>query len=1603
MTANGSVGDRIRPGELRPDLLSSLTRPASFAGDRTAARTAILREAEAALGRLVDPAARGQAARFLGFWSEGVATEDLLERSAEDIAGAALSLWDLALQRTQGAATVRVRQPRAATEGWRTRNAIAEIVTDDMPFLVDSAVGALAQAGRQVHLVVHPILTVERDAKGRALDFHATDASSGSRESLIQIAFAAGDAAELAAVASALKRAMADVRGAVSAFPAMRDRLAEAARTLTLATGGFDPAERDEAVAFLDWLGQDHFVLLGARRYALEPDGTPRIVPQSGLGVLASPSLPVWDVMRDPASVPDAVRIWLRTPLPISVAKANMRATVHRSQHADTVLVQRFDAAGKVEGADLFFGLFASDAYNRSPRSIPVLRRKVAAVIERAGTGPDTHDGRSLRNILETWPRDELFQATVEELYQAARGVLPLAHRQRVALFARPDRFERYVSALVYVPRDLMDTRLRERVGAMLAEAYAGRLSTAYVQLGDTPLARIHFIIATTPGSVPRPDLEALERAMAEVARNFRDRLARVLESEHGEARASHLLARWGDAMPAGYAEDHTAAEAMADIAAAEAALSRTTEGDGRLEIALSRPPGAPASSVRLRIVHAGGAVPLSQILPLIESLGLSAVTEQPYHLRPAAAPEVVLHVFTLRDPTGAAIELDTVAPALEAALDALWRGAVEVDGFNRLVLRAGLGWREAWLLRALQRWLKQIGFAFSGQAVAAALDTHPDAARLLLRRFSLRFDPSSTIARTAEQEASIDADWSMLLDTVENPDEDRILSRLMTALSAVLRTDFYAPRDPSVIALKLDSPRAGDMPSPRPFVEIFVHGARMEGCHLRGGKVARGGLRWSDRREDFRTEILGLMKAQQVKNAVIVPVGAKGGFVLKKPPTPTGEAGPDRDATLAEGIACYRLLVGSMLDLADSYDIQGAIVPCRHLRRDGDDPYIVAAADKGTAAFSDIANGLSADRDFWMGDAFASGGSQGYDHKKLGITAKGAFVCLARHFREMGVDLFRDPVTVAGVGDMSGDVFGNGLLESPNLRLLAAFDHRHIFLDPDPDPATAFAERQRLFALPRSAWSDYDRAAMSRGGIVLDRRSKTVALTPEVMALLRLTEPRSTPETVLKAILRLPVDLLYFGGIGTYLKASTESQADAGDRANDGIRIDATELQAKVVGEGANLAVTMAARIEASLRGIRIDTDALHNSGGVDCSDHEVNIKIALAPEVAAGRLDPAARSTLLAAMAGEVSAHVLATNFAQALAVSLDTRHAAQMASHARLLGLLETEGRLDRAVAGLPNAATLRRRALDGRGLTRPEAGTLMAFAKLWLFDAILEDGIALDPAVEPDLVRYFPTQLRERFGGAIERHRLRAELIATILSNELVNRLGITGIGVICAEAGAPPGPAARAALAAREAFGLAARWDAALAAEAQGATVKEIYPRLIVLRRIQRGGTRWFLRHAGGQGIAEAARPYREPMARIWDELIARDPGGAATGSAGPEIVRLSAEGASMPASMDAWFAAGAAFGPDQVRGALARLPTAGSAVALIEDEVGDAQARLARSVLEQGSDSAVQAKLGARWTNAERALRLLAASEAEGEVAQLSAALSAARAIGALA
>ncbi|MBI4183609.1 MAG: NAD-glutamate dehydrogenase [Proteobacteria bacterium] len=1375
---------------------------------------------------------------------------DMVHQRAEDLYGQALAMWRFSQTRPPGRVRLRVYNPNPQEHGWSATHTVVEIVNDDMPFLVDSVSAALNRLDLLVQLVIHPIVWVQRNPRGERIRLAAPAEREGAagvvRESLIHVEInQQSDPAVFDAIGRELEAVLADVRVAVADWQPMRARLGEVMAEIGARHGRAEAEEVKEVQALLRWIGDDHYTFLGFRDHLFEgPDETARVRVDgnTALGLLRDPGRVIVDALRDGEAMPAEVREFLRQPDVLMINKANKRSTVHRSVHLDMIAVKRFDEEGRVTGIHTFVGLFTSVAYSLSPRQIPLLRRKLQKVVTRAGFPPASHDGKALVNILEGYPRDELFQIGEDELFTTALGILHLQDRQRLALFVRRDAFERFVSCLVFLPRDRYNTDLRETAGRILAESFNGRISTFYTQITDSPLARVHYIVRTRPGRIPDYDVDAIEARLTESARSWSDRLQEALVAEKGEEQGVRLLRAYGTAFPSNYTDRYTPREAVFDIDVLE-----TVHRSGRIGMNLYRPAGAGEDRLRFKIYNPGNAVPLSDALPVLENMGVRVVDEIFYEVRRAVDGKfAVIHDFGLLTRDGASVDAGEVRPKFHDAFEKIWTGAAENDPFNRLVVSAGLAARGVMVLRAFYKYLRQTGIAFSQDYVADTLGANPRLARLLVELFVARFDPDRRDQAEARSKQLLE-EFTQGLDAVANPDQDRILRRLLNLVEASLRTNYFqagADGGPKpYFSFKLASARVDELPVPRPMAEIFVYSPRMEGIHLRGGKVARGGIRWSDRREDFRTEVLGLMKAQMVKNAVIVPVGAKGGFIVKNPPAEGG-----RDALFAEGIACYKTLVRGMLDLTDNYKGAEVVHPPRVVRYDDDDPYIVAAADKGTATFSDIANELAAEYGFWLGDAFASGGSHGYDHKKVGITARGAWEAVKRHFRELGKAIQGEDFTVVGIGDMSGDVFGNGMLQSRHIKLIGAFNHLHILVDPDPDPAASFAERARLFALPRSSWSDYDKAKLSPGGAVYERAAKSVRLSPQAKARLVLAKDVVAPSELIAAILAADVDLLWSAGIGTFVKASDESHADVGDRTNDPVRRNARDLRCKVIGEGGNLGVTQRGRIEFALRGGRVNTDSLDNSGGVDCSDHEVNIKILLDTSVAQGAITVGERNDLLVAMTDEVAAHVIRTNYLQSQAVSLVAAQGAQLLDHqARLMRTLERAGTLDRQLEALPDEETLAERAVAGIGLTRPEIAVLMAHSKIWLYDQLLKSDLPDEPHFAEDLLRYFPTPLRRDHEAAIRLHRLRRELIATTVTNSMINRVDGTFVTRLMEGTGMSPPDIARAYTVARDAFDMRGAWEAIESLDAKVAASTQMEMTLEGARLIE-AATLWFLRN-----------------------------------------------------------------------------------------------------------------------------------------------------------
>ncbi|GIE83982.1 NAD-glutamate dehydrogenase [Actinoplanes regularis] len=1372
--------------------------------------------------------------------------EELVGYTPEEMFTAAVEHRELARNRLPGELKLTLTEPRGS-QG----HSVLQIVTDDMPFLVDSVIALLTAHNLQVYLMVHPLIVVRREPLGALSELEAEvepdDAIEGDLvESWIRIEIDPVRRADVREqLLNEVRRVLTDVRDAVEDWPRMRQRAVVISDELAAARGSdrkLPVPEKDvtDSIELLKWLANDHFTFLGYREYRLDRDGVLHSVHGTGLGILRGDSKP----RRLDTMAPEAYQRAMEKRL-LVITKANSRATVHRSAYLDYISVKVFDNDGNVVGEKRFLGLFSSSAYRTSVRELPVVKRKVTEVMDRSGLSPRGHSGKDLLQILETYPRDELFQIKTDDLYEAVIGVLRMAGRRQLRLFLRRDGYGRFISCLIYLPRDRFTTGNRLRMQEILLRELNGVGVDYTTRVTERMLARVHFIVRTDPTAPPGPlDPNALAELLADATRMWDDDFSLVLERKLGDEPAKELFSRYAHAYPESYKNGHTPYEGMQDLAKLE-----LLEEPGQLEMHLYRrrklgAGGAPEPDehdIRFKVYRFGEPMMLSAVLPVLHSLGVQVSDERPYEIRREDGL-IYLYDFGLTPPK-VHRELAEVRPQVENAFASTWRGEAEVDGFNELVLRAGLTWRQVVVLRAYAKYLRQAGTVFSQRYVESTFIEYPEIARLLVKLFEARFSPALQIGETerGRRSAEVAGRITELLDQVESLDQDRILRSYLTLIEATLRTSFFQRgadgRPKSYVAFKLNPEAIPDLPQPRPKYEIFVYSPRFEGVHLRFGAVARGGLRWSDRREDFRTEVLGLVKAQMVKNSVIVPVGAKGGFVLKQKPG-------DRD----EAVECYKRFVTALMDVTDNIQ-SGKIVPPRDVvRHDGDDPYLVVAADKGTATFSDIANEISVRKEFWLGDAFASGGSAGYDHKKMGITARGAWESVKKHFRDLGKDTQSEEFTVVGVGDMSGDVFGNGMLLSQHIRLVAAFDHRHIFLDPTPDAAASYAERHRLFELPRSSWADYDPSLISKGGGVYPRSAKSIPVSPEIRAALGLAVETSaiSPGELMRAILKAPVDLLFNGGIGTYVKAASESHADVGDKGNDSIRVNGAELRVKVVGEGGNLGLTQRGRIEFARAGGRVFTDFIDNSAGVDCSDHEVNIKILLGGAVADGELSLPERDELLAAMTDEVGALVLRDNYAQATALGNARAQAHSLLPvHRRMLNSLEQRGELNRELEALPGDKELAIRYENGEGLSAPEFAVLLAYVKISLERQVLADELVDEAWTDEVLHRYFPSPLRERYAARMAGHRLRREIISTSLVNEVVNRGGTSFVFRAMEESGASAADVIRAYVVVRDVYRLGEIWAAAEALDNKVPTSAQTLV-LLETRRLLDRAVRWLV-------------------------------------------------------------------------------------------------------------------------------------------------------------
>jgi glutamate dehydrogenase len=1334
---------------------------------------------------------------FLRHYFGNMPVDDLQGRSSTRLGRAAISHLEFGRVRKSGKPLVRIFNPVMSRDGYEADYTIVEMVNDDMPFLVDSVAAAIARQNLVIHTTVHPIFRVIRDGRGRLQEINSTDTGTGNVESFIRFAIdRVGDTQHLNVLENEILKVLSDVRSSVRDWSTMRGKMLEASATLSIGNGGSDTELRKESEALLHWMADDHFTFLGFREYRLQQRGEKlflRPIEGSGLGVLTRDERGGREI-----ELTNAMRRHTRSKDPLIITKANSRSTVHRRSYLDYVGVKVYDKYDQPIGEKRFIGLFTSVAYSESPRNIPLLRLKVQRVLEGSNLDPSGHRGKSLTHILDSFPRDELFQSSVSDLLRTTNGILNLQDRKQVKFFVRRDTFRRFFSCIVFIPREKYTTAVRGKVEKILLDAFGGIGADSSVQISESPLARVHIIVRTSAGERPRISLRSIENEIADAVVTWGDKLRVCLVEKFGQDEGLVLFREYGEVCPLAFEEDVEPAIACLDIKRIDGLL----RGEHNDSLLLHQPRDAELDQLNLRIFSPDKPLALSRVLPILEDMGTEVYGERPYRLTLNNGRKFWVLDFELRFAGTAELDIESAAVRYQDSFRQILDGNSENDGIDRLILTAGLDWRQVGVVRCYAKYLLQLGIPFSQNYMEDVLEDHPKVVRRLIRQFELQFDPKLSARKRDEQLKTCLGGIGRAISRAKNLDEDRILSAFSGAVSATLRTNYYqtdsegSPK--AYLSIKLDPGQLPEVPLPRPKFEIFVYSPRVEGVHLRAGSVARGGLRWSDRREDFRTEVLGLMKAQVVKNTVIVPTGAKGGFVPKH--LPDG----DRDAIMKEGIACYKIFISGLLDLTDNFVGNKIEAPPNVVRRDDADPYLVVAADKGTATFSDIANSVSIDYGFWLDDAFASGGSAGYDHKKMGITAKGAWEAVRRHFREFNVDVQKHPFTVAGIGDMAGDVFGNGMLLSRKIKLVAAFNHQHIFLDPDPDMPASFNERKRLFKLPRSSWADYKDELISKGGGVFSRQAKQIKLSAEARRLLGTDKTNVQPLELIRLILKMEVDLLWNGGIGTYVKASSESHADVGDRGNDNVRVDASELNCKVVGEGGNLGLTQRARIEFDLNGGRVNADFIDNSAGVDSSDREVNIKILLGAAEEQKGLTRNKRNKLLAEMTDDVAAFVLRSNYLQTQAISMmEVRARERLDESARLIINLERTGLLDRDLEFLPSETEIDERRQRNLGLTRPEISVILSYAKIDLYNGLEDCGESLADFLTIDPQRYFPPLLRRRYVDLIPGHRLSREILATLIANAIVNRMGPAFVKRVQQDTGASTVTVARSYIVARE--------------------------------------------------------------------------------------------------------------------------------------------------------------------------------------------------------
>lgn len=1405
----------------------------------------VIKFVDKAMGALPSNASKLQKT-LLEILGHEIQIEDLDTFDPDILVSSSISHWEMANERDG-------REPKILIYNTTLPDStqsqtIIDVVSDDYSFLVDSIVAEINRHNLLIGLLLHPIVYVTYDEKGNLKHAQIERDDALARQSHIHIQIRDTLSPEmLAELERGIYTTLEDVYFANRDWRKMLDVLRHTRDDLSKAPLNRSLREIEKYCAFLDYVADNNFTLLGYRHYEFTGKGDAlksKTIKNEGLGLLADEVSPAY-ITETEEGLPRNLQELRMQLAPVSISKTNRISTVHRRVPMDAIAIKTYDAKGNVTGEKLFVGLFTSVTYSRSVGSVPFIREKVEEVLEMSGFLPNSHDGKAMRHILEKYPRDELFQIDTKELYKTALSILRLQERQRIALFMRKDPFGRYISCLVYVPRDRFSTDLRYKIIDILEEDLNGECSNFYTTLDDSVFARLMIVMKVSQSNPPKFKPDLIEQRMQEAGQTWSELLSSAVMSTDAETdEVARLTLRYGNAFPVSYTSRYRAKQAVFDIEKIENVIK--TE---QMDLDLYRPDDVATNQLRLKIYNPDIPVTLSDVMPILENMGLRAIAELPFEIRPEGSENSIwIHDFLLETPEmSETVDIKTVKKNFERAFCRIWYNQMENDGLNRLTLNANLNWHEITALRTYVRYMKQIRFPYSQQYMEKALTDHPKIARLIIDLFKALHNPENDEAAQALAEAGTAA-IEQALEAVESLDQDRILRMFTTLIDATVRTNYYQ-RTPEgnakpYMSLKINCREVAEIPDPKPFREIFVYSPQVEAVHLRGDKIARGGLRWSDRHEDYRTEVLGLMKAQMVKNAVIVPMGSKGGFVVK---TPT----KTREEFRAEGIRCYQTFIQAMLDISDNLKGDKIIAPQNVVRRDGDDPYLVVAADKGTATFSDIANELSLKNHFWLGDAFASGGSAGYDHKKMGITARGAWESVKAHFRQLNHDIQKKPFDVIGVGDMGGDVFGNGMLLSEQIRLVGAFNHLHIFCDPNPDIAKTFKERQRLFD-GVMGWDQYNTKLLSEGGRIYSRSDKLLTLTPQIKERFDITKDKVTPIELMRAILKSRVDLLFLGGIGTYVKATRETHADAGDKANDSLRIDAPELRAKVVGEGANLGFTQLGRVEYAERGGRINTDFLDNSGGVSSSDHEVNIKILMSDVMRKKEhaMDTPARNKLLEKMTDDVAEIVLRGNYQQAQAISLIEFSAREnLQLHEDFIQDMEREEGLNRKIEGLPDQEAIEARLRSGRGLTRPELCVLLSYSKIAFAKDILKSDIPDGENMDEWIVEYFPKALQSKYRSEIYKHKLRREIISTTMANSVINRMGPTFIKSKMSKTGASCEDVAKAYIIVRDAFGLRQIWDeiealdGTLPAEVQIRAMREV-------AKLSEHAITWFLTRLG---------------------------------------------------------------------------------------------------------------------------------------------------------